>query len=106
MNWSEQRESEIGVEPQITPEDLDAGQKNFRHRQRTAALIAASMVVIGLVVTVGAYFFLAAPWGMPPSSIRYSDPRMPFAATVVVGGVILVFLSAVVYELWSDRSKQ
>jgi Ni/Fe-hydrogenase subunit HybB-like protein len=105
VSRSEGQQSEASLAPHETQENLNDKQERISDRQRTAAVVAALMVVVGLVATVGAYFFLAAPWGMPPSSIRYSEPRMPFAPTVVVGGVILVFLAAVVYELWPDKSK-
>jgi hypothetical protein len=50
------------------------------------------------------YFYLAAPWGFPPSSVEHSDPRVPFAPAIFIVGVFLVFLAAVVYELIPERS--
>jgi hypothetical protein len=48
------------------------------------------------------YFFLAAPIGIPTSE-AFSNPRVPFAGGLFVLGVMLVFISAVVYELLPDR---
>ena len=48
-------------------------------------------------------FLLSAPIGHP-SSLAISDPRLPFAPTLFVLGIILLFGSAVVYELFPDKS--
>ena len=45
---------------------------------------------------------LAPPVG-PTTSAVISNPRMPFAPGLFTLGVILVFLSAVVYELFPKR---
>ncbi len=47
-------------------------------------------------------FFLSAPIG-PTDGPVYSNPRMPFAPLVFVIGFVLMFGSAVVYELVRDR---
>lgn len=57
-------------------------------------------LVIGLVLTVLGYL-LAAPLGAP-SGPNTADPRMPFAPLVFVIGVILIFSSAIVYEVVRD----
>jgi hypothetical protein len=49
-----------------------------------------------------AYFVLAAPIG-PTDGPHTSNPRMLFAPGIFVIGVILIFTSAVVYELVPDR---
>lgn len=92
---------------------------------RTATAIA--MVIAGFALQMVSYLRLAAPWGFPPSSAAYSEPRVVLAPTVVmlgghpigwltdlvktlgsppllfVFGVVLVFLGAVVYEVFPRR---
>ncbi len=46
-------------------------------------------------------FFLSAPIG-PPIGPEISDPRLEFAPAIFVLGVVLVFSSAIVYELTPD----
>ncbi len=89
--------------------------------------ITLAMIIGGVALIFGSYFFLAAPWGFPPSSPAYSNPRIPTGPVAVsVGedqyslvnlivslippppilfiiGVMLVFLSAVVYELLPEK---
>lgn len=87
--------------------DVDAGEGKVEakpDRGMGRAVVSVSTAVAGVIIAVGSYFLLAAPWGFPPASIRHSDPRLPFAPTLVVLGVVLVFLAAVIYELWPDRS--
>jgi hypothetical protein len=64
-------------------------------------LIAVTMVVVGFALQGVTYLFLAAPLGF--GSVKYSDPRVPFAPMLFIAGVMLVFLAAVVYELLPDR---
>ncbi len=47
-------------------------------------------------------FFLSAPIG-PTDSPIYSDPRVPFAPLMFVVGFLLMFGSAIVYEVARDR---
>ncbi len=49
-------------------------------------------------------FMLAAPIG-PVVDPAISDPRLPFAPTIFVMGILLLFSSAVVYELFPDKSE-
>lgn len=44
-------------------------------------------------------FLLSAPLGPTTSSV-ISDPRLPFAPTLFVLGIMLLFGSAIVYELY------
>ncbi len=46
-------------------------------------------------------FMLSAPLGPTTSSV-ISDPKLPFAPTLFVVGIMLLFFSAVVYELFPD----
>ena len=48
-------------------------------------------------------FFLSAPIG-PTEGPVYSNPRVDFAPLIFVAGVVLSFMSAVVYELTDDRT--
>lgn len=66
--------------------------------------ITVVMILGGLALMVLSYFFLATPWGS--SRVSDSNPRVPFAATLFVVGVVAVFLSAVLYELLPDRRKR
>lgn len=58
-------------------------------------------LLIGLAVAV-AGFFLAAPIG-PTLSPEISNPRLPLAPVIFILGVMVIFLSAVVYELFPER---
>jgi uncharacterized membrane protein YedE/YeeE len=62
-----------------------------------------AMVAVGIGLMAVSYLFLAAPWGFPPSSVEYSDPRVPFAPTLFILGVVVLFLAAVAYELVPER---
>jgi hypothetical protein len=66
-------------------------------------VIAIIMVIAGFGLQFVSYFFLAAPWGLPPTGPVYSEPRVPFAPALFILGVMLVFLAAVVYELLPER---
>jgi hypothetical protein len=63
------------------------------------------LVLGGFALQGVSYFFLAAPWGFPPSGVEHSNPRVPFAAAFFILGVGLVFLGAVVYELLPERGE-
>ncbi len=88
-----------------------------------------AMLIIGFSLMVVSYFFLAAPWGFPPSSVVYSNPRVVLVSPTLISvqeyaflawllkvveiltwppvifilGVMMVFLSAVVYELLPEK---
>lgn len=64
--------------------------------------IVWTMVVAGFVLQAVAFLFLAAPLGTP-TDVSFSEPRLPFAPVVFIIGVVLVFSSALVYELLPDR---
>lgn len=66
--------------------------------------LALTLVVVGFAIQFVAYFFLAAPLGIPTSPV-YSDPRLPFAPAVFIAGVMLVFLAAVVYEVLPEKRR-
>jgi hypothetical protein len=65
-------------------------------------IIVFTWLVAGFFLQAAAYFGLAARTGIPQSP-AFSNPRVPFAALVFIGGVMMVFLSAVIYELLPDR---
>jgi len=58
-------------------------------------------VLVGLLLAIVSYLFMASPLGIATDE-SFSSPRVPFAATVFVIGVALVFVSAVVYEVLPD----
>jgi hypothetical protein len=68
------------------------------------ALISWGAVILGLVLMAVSYFFLAAPWGA--SGVRNSNPRLQFAPAIFVVGVMLVFGSALLYELLPGRRRE
>jgi uncharacterized membrane protein YphA (DoxX/SURF4 family) len=67
-------------------------------------LLTNLMIAGGTVLMVLAYFFLSAPWGT--SGIANSNPRLEFAPLLFIGGLVLAFGSAIVYELLPDRSDE
>ncbi len=66
---------------------------------RRSTLFAVTLLV-GLTLAILG-FFLSAPIG-PTTEPVYSNPRVDFAPLMFLAGVILMFGSAVVYELASD----
>ncbi len=66
---------------------------------RTALTILTLLAGLTLAL-VG--FFLSAPIGAP-SGPSISNPRVEFAPLMFVAGVILIFASAIVYEVCGDR---
>lgn len=67
-------------------------------------LLGLLILAIGAVLGFVSYFVLAAPLGTPTHE-GFSNPQAPFAATLFVVAVILVFLSAIVYELFPERRR-
>jgi hypothetical protein len=65
-------------------------------------LITAFMLLVGLGLAAVSYLFLAAPLGAPTSPV-YSNPRLVGGPAIFILGVMLIFLSAVVYELIPDQ---
>ncbi len=65
-------------------------------------VIAVAMAVAGFALQAVTYLFLATPIGKP-SSVRFSNPRVPFAPALFILGVMLVFIAAIVYELLPER---
>ncbi len=65
-------------------------------------VLSALTLAAGVALAVISYFLLTAPLGLPTAE-RFSNPRVPFAPTLFILGVVLVFLSAVVYELFPER---
>ena len=68
------------------------------HKRNTLFLLT---LLSGLTLAVLG-FFLAAPIG-PTDGPAISNPRVDFAPLMFVAGVILIFSSALVYELVKDR---
>jgi hypothetical protein len=61
------------------------------------------MVITGFGIQAVSYFLLAAPIGIPVNP-TFSNPRLPFAPLLFIVGVMFVFLAAVVYELYPEKS--
>ena len=62
------------------------------------------VLMMGLALTVVG-FLLAAPIG-PTISPVISEPKLPFAPTLFLLGIMLLFGSAVVYELFPGSSRR
>ena len=67
------------------------------------AALSLLIAAVGLALMVVSYLFLAAPIGAPIDSPIFSNPRVPFSPLLFILGVMLVFLSAVVYELLPEK---
>lgn len=67
--------------------------------RRGEAFVLTLLAGLALAV-VG--FSLAAPIG-PPDSPTISNPRVEFAPLIFVIGIILIFSSAVVYEVFKGK---
>ncbi len=64
--------------------------------------LTIGMIVVGIALMAISYFGLTAPWGA--ESVANSEPRMQFAPLVFVLGVMMAFGSALVYEMFPDKS--
>ena len=60
-------------------------------------------LLVGLVLAVVG-FYLTAPIG-PTSGPEISNARIPFAAGILVLGVLTMFLSAAVYEIFPEHKE-
>ncbi len=72
--------------------------------RRLRSLVTLAMVAGGFALQAVSYFRFAAPLGAPTSPV-FSDPRVPWAPTLFIVGVMLVFLAAVTYELLPARDE-
>lgn len=66
------------------------------------AVLAWGMMIGGFILQFIAYFFLTAPLGIPVNE-SFSNPRVEFAPTLFIIGVMTVFIAAVLYEVLPDR---
>ncbi|MFQ5907379.1 MAG: hypothetical protein ACE5JE_00925 [Thermoplasmata archaeon] len=66
---------------------------------KTGKRSAALRLIVGATLVVVSFFFLATPWGFPPSSVEYSDPRLPFAPLLLIIGGVIMWLAAVAFEI-------
>lgn len=67
--------------------------------------IVWAMVLGGFALQILSYFLWAAPLGIPTSEM-FSNPRIPYSPLIFIFGVVVVFLSAVVFELLPDKDIQ
>lgn len=65
-------------------------------------ILAWGMVIGGFAVQAVAYLFLAAPLGIPLNE-SFSNPRVEFAPTLFIVGVMTVFIAAILYEVLPER---
>lgn len=65
--------------------------------------VTYALLIGGFVLMVVSYFLLATPWGT--ASVANSDPRVPFAATMFIIGVVAAIGSAVAYDVIHDKSE-
>ncbi len=68
------------------------------------AVLALFILAMGVALGLVSYFFLAARLGIPTHE-GFSNPRVPFAPTLFIAGVMLVFVSAMVFELFPGRRR-
>ncbi len=67
------------------------------------AWAALALLGAGIALMVVSYLALAAPWGFPPETEEFSNPRLDFAPLLFILGVIAAFSAAILYELWPER---
>lgn len=67
--------------------------------------LALTTLVVGITLAMVSYLLLAAPLGQPLSE-SYSNPKVSFAPLLFLLGVLLAFLSAVVYELLPEARRR
>ncbi len=67
------------------------------------AWAALAMLGAGIALMVVSYLVLAAPWGFPPKSEDFSNPRLELAPLLFILGVVAAFSAAIVYEVWPER---
>jgi hypothetical protein len=67
-------------------------------------IVAGTAFVFGTALAVVAYFAMGAPIGTPTNE-GFSNPRVPFAATLFVLGVSVALFSLVLYEVIPERRK-
>lgn len=60
-------------------------------------VVTVSMIVIGLLLMVFAYFLGATPWCA--DAVECSNPRLEWSPAIFVLGVIVAFSSAIYYEV-------
>lgn len=65
--------------------------------------VTFGMIVFGLLLMVVG-FFGSAPWGA--DTVANSDPSFGFAPLVFVLGIVMVFGSAVAYEILPDQRRR
>jgi|SaaInl7_135m_RNA_FD_contig_21_970244_length_863_multi_15_in_0_out_0_2 hypothetical protein len=66
-------------------------------------LVMIHLLVIGFTIQIVTYFLVATPWGFPPTSEAFSNPRVPFAPVLFITGILIAFGAALAYELIPDK---
>lgn len=67
-------------------------------------VLTFAVLIGGIALALVSYLFFAAPIGVADNE-SFSNPRVPFASALFVLGLMLVFTSALVYELLPSRRK-
>jgi len=66
-------------------------------------ILTILMIISGFAIQIISYFLFAAPWHVHTGPVVSTETMFPFAPLIFIIGVMLVFLSAVVYELLPDN---
>lgn len=63
-------------------------------------IVTVLLIVAGLGLMAVSYFGLAAPWCA--TSVGCSDPRLPWAASLVVLGILIAISASIFYSVYRD----
>jgi hypothetical protein len=69
-------------------------------------VMAVGLAIIGFILQIVSFLFLAAPWGFPPSGPEHSEPVLQFSPMIFIAGVMLVFIAGILYEVIPDRKSE
>jgi hypothetical protein len=63
-------------------------------------IVTNLMALAGLTLMAVSYFRLAAPWCA--TSVSCSDPTLPWAASLVVLGILIAISASIFYAVYKD----
>ncbi|RME07851.1 MAG: hypothetical protein D6803_02800, partial [Anaerolineae bacterium] len=98
----------IKVFPIVEVEDHEDEEEQtpiFTGHLTRRGVLAWGMVIGGFIVQAVAYFFLAAPLGIPVNE-SFANPRVEFAPTLFIIGVMTVFIAAILYEVLPEAGER
>jgi hypothetical protein len=61
-------------------------------------IVTILMILVGLALMAVSYFRWAAPWCA--TSVGCSDPRLPWAASLVVLGILIAISASIFYAVY------